>query len=280
MVKLLVIDKNRFQGIPFDLLIEFVKNYYVVVPHILAVECLISENRYPSEKTKDPLILLNRLDRIIKGGANIGYSLSRLIEKERTRISTVDSIIDEDGTHIFRKGELSTDRDFIEREAKYCRETFEPWINLLLQLLKTFYDNAVKKGLLKNFREEAGQTSRDIRLIKWLKATDMMRKDILDKFFPEISSYVGTYWFTWQTLRLWFAWGFEWTCMRSQSGPSIENVDISNDMYDMEYVAYLSRAEGLLTRDKKLVEPLARAAFPEKDIFACIEDVPRSYRIE
>ncbi len=35
MAKLLVIDKNRFQGIPFDLLIEFVKNYRVILPDVL-----------------------------------------------------------------------------------------------------------------------------------------------------------------------------------------------------------------------------------------------------
>jgi len=47
----------------------------------------------------------------------------------------------------------------------------------------------------------------------------------------------------------------------------------------MEYVASLSRADGLLTGDKKLVEPLVRAAFPEKDVFSSLE-VPDSYRCD
>lgn len=72
----------------------------------------------------------------------------------------------------------------------------------------------------------------------------------------------------------------DWACRRNYSGPSIEIQDISNDIYDMEYVAYLSKADGILTQDKTLVIPLAKAAFPEKDVFSCIEDVPRSYKAE
>jgi len=32
-----------------------------------------------------------------------------------------------------------------------------------------------------------------------------------------------------------------------------------------------------LTRDKKVVEPLARAAFPEKDVFSNLDEVPDEY---
>jgi len=37
------------------------------------------------------------------------------------------------------------------------------------------------------------------------------------------------------------------------------------------------RADGLLTRDKKLVTPLAQAAFPEKDVFFSLDEVPDEY---
>jgi hypothetical protein len=39
-----------------------------------------------------------------------------------------------------------------------------------------------------------------------------------------------------------------------------------------------AKANGMITRDKKLVEPLAHAAFPEKDVFSSLKDVPVSYR--
>jgi hypothetical protein len=48
----------------------------------------------------------------------------------------------------------------------------------------------------------------------------------------------------------------------------------------LEYVLLLARADAIITRDKKLVEPLARAAFPEKDVFSSLEEVPDSYRCD
>ncbi len=81
-------------------------------------------------------------------------------------------------------------------------------------------------------------------------------------------------------VRLWCAYAIEWACKRNYSGPSFENRDISNDLYDMEYVAYLSRADGILTGDTKLVQPLAEAAFPDKDMFSSLEEVPESYRCD
>ncbi|MGD8786803.1 MAG: hypothetical protein PVJ60_05225 [Phycisphaerales bacterium] len=63
----------------------------------------------------------------------------------------------------------------------------------------------------------------------------------------------------------------------SQMGgiPGIRRAE--HDYQDMEYVLLLSRADGILTRDEKLVKPLAQAAFPEKDIFSNLDEVPEEY---
>jgi hypothetical protein len=53
-----------------------------------------------------------------------------------------------------------------------------------------------------------------------------------------------------------------------------------HDLYDVEYVMLLSRADAILTKDEKLVGPLARAAFPQKDMFSSLEEVPESYRCD
>ena len=80
-------------------------------------------------------------------------------------------------------------------------------------------------------------------------------------------------------LRLMFAWGTELASIRNKSGPSfsIENYDMSNDIFDICYVSHLSQADGLVAGDKNLVQPLAMAAFPEKDVFNSIYDVPYQY---
>jgi hypothetical protein len=72
-------------------------------------------------------------------------------------------------------------------------------------------------------------------------------------------------------------WDYYW--LRQKGGPPGDN-RAEHDYQDIEYVLLLSRADGIITRDKKLVEPLARAAFPEKDVFSSLEEVPESYRCD
>jgi len=55
--------------------------------------------------------------------------------------------------------------------------------------------------------------------------------------------------------------------------------DIEHDSCDMQYVTFLSRTEGLLMRDL-LWQDIAKAAFPDKDVFSSLEEVPESYRCD
>jgi HEPN domain-containing protein len=54
---------------------------------------------------------------------------------------------------------------------------------------------------------------------------------------------------------------------------------IEHDLQDMEYVSLLSRADAILSTDRLLCD-LARAAFPEKDVFSSLAEVPDSYRCD
>jgi len=73
MPKLLVVDKSVFHTF-YDYdekLCEFVKKYNAVLPHTLAIECVISENK--SDKEPDKLCI--RLGNAIKAGARGGKLL-------------------------------------------------------------------------------------------------------------------------------------------------------------------------------------------------------------
>ncbi len=100
------------------------------------------------------------------------------------------------------------------------------------------------------------------------------------KWISSLASDVTEKWYTWQVIRLGYGWAIEWAGRRADTDDDALQSDISNDFHDMEYVASLSRADGLLTGDKSLVDPLARAAFPAKDVFSSLEDVPESYRCD
>ena len=65
-----------------------------------------------------------------------------------------------------------------------------------------------------------------------------------------------------------------------QTGSSLGEERVEHDYQDVGYVLLLSRANGIITRGRKLVEPLARAAFPEKDLFSSLDEVSESYRCD
>ena len=223
---------------------------------------------------------MNRVDKIIKIGAKLGHSSADLFRAEKETLCPAKSLVDEDSTKKARECALKIDVDFIMKEAELCRRTFEPQINFLSQIGKTYFKNIEKKGLCSNFRDEFEQNDLIGRFRKWLEVVDRMKNEILEHGFSDIARYIEMDWYTWQMVRLFWAWGIEWACRRNYSGQSFEDRDISNDIYDIEYVAYLSHADGILTRDERLVQPLTKAAFPEKEVFVCIEDVPRCYRTE
>jgi len=253
-------------------LLEFVKNYCVVLPDVLGSECLMSENPNDLRQDKDPQRLLKNLVDVIKAGAYVGYSSAELLQKEKDTLRPVDSVVDEENTKKVNKV-IKFD---IQVESKRCKETFEPLFGLLLKFGQTYFENVVKKNLCAEFRE-AYQAPDIDRFKKWLQFADTMKDDLTQHMFPDMVSSIGNNWYTWQMIRLWWAWIIDWACKRNYSGPSFEDKDISNDLHDIEYVAYLSRADGLLTKDKRLVQPLAKAAFPEKEVFSDLEEVPEEY---
>ncbi|MEE9365851.1 MAG: hypothetical protein V3W44_04100, partial [Dehalococcoidales bacterium] len=115
------------------------------------------------------------------------------------------------------------------------------------------------------------------RLGKWLQSIDRTKDDLLDHLIGNGSSAMSTDRWEWQLLRLSLAWGTELASKRNKSGPSFENYDISNDIYDIYYVSHLSQADGVVAGDKRLVRPLAMAGFPSKDVFGSINEVHPSY---
>lgn len=290
MSELLVVDKSIFHSLCDcdEKLCALVKDYNIVLTHALFRECLISENQ---TSDKDPVKLLRQFDGAIKAGAKMGYSSQALFQAEKMTLCPVKSVIDEISTQKFRDGTANTDIDFIKQEAECCRKAFEPIIKSVLRIARALYDKLCKQEeLSKKLRKEKDRTR---RFENWIQNTDTSKKVILKSLFSEqISSHADANWFTWQMARLYLAYSLDWLFIKNMPGSS-EKRNISNNLYDIEYVTYLSRANGLLTNDKKLQVPLANAAFPKKKVFVVdtskdvqhvldeiIDIIPKSYRIE
>ena len=65
--------------------------------------------------------------------------------------------------------------------------------------------------------------------------------------------------------------------MRTIGGENPKLLQAEHDCQDIEYVTYLARADGLLTRDKRLAIPIANIAFPDKDVFSSLDEVSEEY---
>ena len=278
MAKLLVIDKCCFQGARESRLIEFVGEHQVLLPHALAVECLMSKNCTGRKPAKDPINLLHKVEALVKAGAYFGRSSVSIYREEKKSRCAGVQIIDKETTQVIRMGTSLLTEDFVRREAEECRKAFDPLIKPVRELGCAFVATIKEKDMSNGFQEEIREIGPVQRFEKYLEAARQKKDEILQKWIPSLASDMTEQWYTWQLIRLWYGWAIEWAGRRGHTDDAALKTDISNDFYDMEYVAALSRADGLLTGDKRLVLPLARAAFPEKDVFSSLGEVPESYR--
>ncbi len=276
MNKLLILDKSVFQGTARSELIRFVKCHRVILPHALCVECAISQKGNPPKKAKDAKLLVQKLLDVVKNGAYAGKSPGKIVEEEKSRNAAIESLVDMEETQIMRESMLDEKPD-LEKVRKDYDKAFKSIIDCVHWWADKYYKNLVMKQLEKDFREEADEGDLVGRLKKWLQAVDGMKDDILEHFFGNRSNAVSKNGWEWQMLKLSLAWGIELASKRNKSGPSFEKYDISNDIFDIIYVSHLSQAGGLVAGDKNLVQPLAKAAFPSKDVFDSINDVPYRY---
>ncbi len=274
--KLLILDKSAFHGTSRSKLIKFVKNHCVILPYTLCVECAISQEGDPPKDSKNPINLTQKLLDVVKSGAFAGKPLAKIVKEEKSRNAAIESLIDKEETQIMRNSELDKKFD-LEELRKKCDKVFKPKMDFVKQWADEYYKSILKKEKEKDFREKVDESDLVERLDMWLKVADEMKSDILKKFYGNGKDEMSADRWEWQMLRLSLAWGTELACKRNKSGPSFENSDISNDIFDIYYVSHLSQADGLIAGDKDLVQPLATVAFPNKDVFDNIDDVDDGY---
>jgi len=263
--KLLVIDKSVFHTF-YDCdekLCQFVKKYNVVLPHTLAIECVISEKN----QGKEPDILLRGLDKAIKAGANIGYQSAELLKEEKTTLEPIDTIINETYTKQLRNSILEINLDLIKKLAtSYMFVTKRKIDELLGRAERLYKDISQNEEFTKLSRKLTNTKERYPTWIQIMDYNNLVKNSLKTDFTEKISSHANANWYSWQYNRLCYAYLLDWCHKKSLRGACVKR-DISNDFYDIEPVLYLLRADGLLTNDIKLEIPLAKSAFPEKDVF-------------
>jgi len=269
--KQIVIDKDAFIGINLDALCEFAKGHALLLSATLLHECMTTDTAEPSQ-------LIGRFKDLLAAGARVSPSIEEIVHQEAERLVPYGGIA-------VKPEDCSID---FHRNVENAERRYSRLVGRMQKTAQRFHDMlaGTNPELLAEMRACSGRKrDRSDRVANWLNFIDSQDIHVCsqiqlagvttarDKFC------LSSDWVTWHLLRLCNVICMEQAFLAHHGGPTGAQC-LEHDLQDILYVVLLSRADGLLSRDKNLVLPLARAAFPEKDVFSSLEAVPESYRCD
>jgi len=274
--KKIVIDKSVFRGTSTSKLQEFVRNHFLILPDVLYYECVTSDE----EQDK----LLDRFKDVVLAGGFICPSRNEIIQKEAKDLSPYRSLVNLAEILAVKKTFQENSRPFNPKKIKLAYENELKMAQSIKDLADGFIQEYASKqpGLIAEIRKsDNSRAGRPERLVKWAEFVDSQdihnaSKKILKNItrFPE-KYCLSDDWVSWHFLRLILILSMESTLFRGK-GDTSGIISVEHNLQDITYILLLSRAEGLLTQDNGC-SCLAKAAFPEKDIFSDINQVPEEY---
>jgi hypothetical protein len=271
----LVIDKDVFQGTRIQSLCDFARNHFLILPDDLYYECASTDGKRQE--------LLDRFGDVILAGGCICPRRNKIIREEAESLSPYGALVD--------MQTISAVRETFQRNSRpYKPEEVETTKSIELQMAQMIVNCA--DGFTRKLASEEPerlaqirrcQLGRSNRFATWAASVDSQNiihqasEEMLKGFTNRPDKFcLSEEWVSWHFLRLYLILLQERTFLR-HTGDASGQVSVEHDLQDITYVMLLSRADGLLTRDKDLVIPIANAAFPEKDVFSSLEEVPEGY---
>ncbi len=268
--KRILIDKCAFMAASLPQLRTLAASGSLVLPEVLWYECLTSDQSLD--------ILKSRLLDVFRAGAYVCPSIETLIAWEAENLRPYGSIVlghEDCGVRL-------------DQSMESRRQRYDEFAMQFTTVPKGFHEKLLSEDyqLLSDVRKwDSSKRSRTDRLRRWVETVD--GEDMHQwsySLFAGITESPRRFclsadWIAWHFLRMAGAIMLEQTFLTHCGGGSGKR-EAEHDLQDIFYVTLLCRVDGLLTMDKKLVEPLARAAFPEKDVFSSLEEVPKSYRCD
>ena len=278
--KPIVIDKCALQGAVDGDLCSLAKSCFLVLPHDLYGE-IVTDDKAEKRATH-----LRRFSAAMRSGAYWGPSVRSMVEKEAKTLAPYGFLADLDETRKMR--------DLLARGRAFDPNHVADVAARNLDSAKVLLDNSreVCQTLILDVLAQADtrrtelENSREARYSFWVAAVDGLNLHAVGvSAFQQYTQVPGRFclskeWVSWQYIRLSTVLSLEYTFLKKGQGGGREQERAEHDLYDVQYVILLSRADAIITSDRKLVEPLARVAFPEKDVFSSLEEVPESYRCD
>jgi len=276
-VKQVIIDKDVFRGENTAELCAFAGSHFLILPDVLYYECVTA-----NEKREE---LLDRFREVILAGGCICASRNTIIQKEAKDLSPYGPLVDMQEIRAVRQTFKENSRPYNSKAVKAVYKNELGMAQMIMDLADGFTEKLASEqpGLLTEIRKcdnsKAGRFERLVQRAQFVDSQDIhsaskrLLKGITE--FPE-EYCLSDDWVSWHFLRLILIQSMERTFLR-QKGDASGIIPIEHDLQDITYVMLLSRADGLLTRDNKLVKPLAKAAFSEKHVFSDLNEVPQKW---
>jgi hypothetical protein len=282
MTKYLILDKSIFQGTSTRDLCKLAETHSVVIPETLFYECVTTEER---EKGR----MLDRCCQTVLAGAFFCPTLSSVVHTEAKELRPYGPLVDpqhsEAVRHSFRSNVKPYDLDGVER----TQQNEQAFVDHMKSNIAKITD-LIRANNRKALEEEIKGWGEDIdgsrieRLhehIQLLNSVDL--HGAANTLLPGMTSRPEEFclsgdWISWHFVRVALLWILERSYCHQSRG-RMRRRDLEHDSCDMQYVTFLSRMDGLLMRDL-LWQDVAKIAFPEKDVFSSLEEVPESYRCD
>jgi len=268
-IKSFLLDKSVFVGTNEKQLCDFVSTYTVILPETLFYEC------YTSNELSDKGFL-KRLYQLLKTGAYVSYQLMEIIRDEGENLSPCRCIINRSETNSLRvtgfREERTIGKTEIDKTKKDRSKIAHGMKKLASKIAKKLINNP---DYLKEIRSL--NLNRKELFQKWIEIAE--KNDIHDLASESFRKYVrepkkfclSTDWVSWHYMRLIYVIALEYSYLRmTATCPKDEFTE--HDLMDIEYITFLAKCEGLLTRDAKL-RKLTEVAFPNKKVYANIQDI-------
>lgn len=268
--KLLIIDKDVFCATESNRLKKFVKDHFLVLPRILFDEVFTTD--------RTPHMLQERLRSAILVGGYICPASGYIIRKEAETLKSYGSLPDYGRTKSLRKIFKNKKGFFTTNEIGQIQDEMNETTKLFKNFVGILSDNLTEK-LRNDFRKLSGfdTSSRIVGLMELVDKNDIhdIAMETMGHLTKDPAFCLDKNWISWQYVRLRILLLYE-HLFKMQINSEIKIEKVEHDCMDMEYALLMSRADGLLSKDN-LIQALAKAVFPEKDVFSNVDEVPDEY---
>lgn len=275
--KQIVVDKEALVRINIDSLCDFAQNHLLLASDTLLYECATtSEQRRPD--------MISRYKKLIEAGSYYCSCSVKFIKNEGENCCPYCWFLpDLESTQQIRTREVRL-KDALDPNMTV--QTFQ----LLTKVSKAIFIDLSDKlkdridienpGVGKEIKQlPMDGVERYLQLFERIDAHSLHQvcvDSVRDEWIKDKAKFcLSSEWMSWQHIRLMDAIVQNYYYLR-QMGGGPGDTRAEHDYQDMEYVLLLSRADGILTKDEGCL-CLAKAAFPEKDVFSSLDEVPEEY---